>query len=196
LTVSKELTVTVQVVPEQVEGSHALNVVVLIPLTVRVTVAFRGNCALVVHVLPAAEQLIPAGLEEIDPLTPAPIALKLTVSSPAPQTPALQSSPCGQTTPQPPQFWGSDALSHTPLHITPLGHLHAPATHDSPGTQTFPHAPQFDGSVAVATQALPHAVIPLCGQMHAPAAHCCARPHALPHAPQLPTSVDVFVHAP
>lgn len=123
---------------------------------------------------------------------------------------ATQVSPAAQTTPQPPQLFGSlvvlrqPAGQHVsaagqagpPLHV--VGTLQTLATQVSPAGQALPHAPQFFVSVVVSEQPeVQQSSVPVqtgpplqvAGAWHVPPLHVSPVAQTLPHAPQLFGSV-------
>jgi hypothetical protein len=123
-------------------------------------------------------------------------------------------SPPPQTTPQPPQLFGSLVSLRQPegQQMSPVGHggpplqvdalLHMPPTHVSPAAQGRPHAPQFFGSVLVLVHPVAQHCSPfvqtgpplqLGGTWHMPPRHCAPVAHAMPHMPQLFGSVSMLV---
>lgn len=76
---------TLHVVPEQLVGSQPTSADPLTPVTVSCTTVPDGKTADVVH---GPVQLMPGGFDMIEPVTPAPIGRKFTVST-GPHAPAL-----------------------------------------------------------------------------------------------------------
>ncbi len=74
------------------------------------------------------------------------------------QTPSSHTVPGAQTTPQPPQLFGSLCVrAHTPLHLMPaLAHWQLPLWHVVPCPQTVSHPPQLELSDCSSTHAPPH----------------------------------------
>ena len=109
-------------------------------------------------------------------------------------------TPPPQSTPQAPQFSGSDLVStHWPLQpVRGAAHTQVPLTHSWPSAHWLPHPPQLSGSFWVSAQAPPHWVVP---RGHIPAMHCppaqtSPMGQPLPQAPQLFGSESRLVQNP
>jgi hypothetical protein len=123
---------------------------------------------------------------------------------------SMHMSPPPQTTPHPPQLFGSLLVSMQPLgqQVSPVGQAGPPLhmvgivqtlmTQVSPAGQTTPHPPQFFGSVAVlvhiaSQQTSPVAQTPHVGGWQMPPAQLSPVGQAFPHLPQLFGSVSMSV---
>ena len=114
----------------------------------------------------------------------------------------MHMSPPPQTTPQPPQFFGSLVTSRQPLgqHVSPTGQagpplqlvgwVHTPPTQVSPTGQARPHWLQFFGSVCVFVQPAAQHCSPLVqsgpplqvgGVWQVPPTHVDPGPQIVPH---------------
>lgn len=153
----------------------------------------------------ALQQLVP-GLQAGPPPHPATTAHR----------PISQRVPGRQTTPQPPQLFGSTSVStqrslqqsepgpHAGPAPQPTSPMQVPATQRCVTPHTRPHAPQFEPSLNGSTHAAPQQRrVPAQGGpppqpirvSQRPARQVCPSAHRRPHAPQLVGSTERFTQA-
>ncbi len=167
-----------------------------------------------VHLVPHAPQFCESMLVSVQ-------TLLQTVAPQATQSPALHASfawqTCGSTPAppsagkrsgraQPPQFFGSFAVSTrfagpppTSPQLTCAPETQTPLSQCEPAPQTLPQPPQLFGSLSTARQAPRPAPVGQsswpAGQFEqAPLTQACCGGHCVPHAPQFSGSFEMSVH--